>query len=261
MDNRLLLCGYSCHSQQFHNDQPSGLQSYLFRLQTEGTCRMLIGNQMRTIGPGDLTLFEPGTPYRLIIGEETSSLPSVDYFLICEGDWIDAWWKRTTRPGMVSIHAGEKLLSLWRLLVLEKQSLAKENSETVDYLLRAFCLTLDDSISASSGVQGTSFLAIRMKEYIEANATQSFRLEDVAEHVGLSVSRTVHLFKKCFGQTIVQHATELRLSLALERMKYSAMPLEQVAESTGFGSYSYFHRVFRRYYGVSPSEYVRNLNL
>jgi AraC family transcriptional regulator of arabinose operon len=31
--------------------------------------------------------------------------------------------------------------------------------------------------------------------------------------------------------------------------------LERIAESAGFGSYTYFHRVFRSKYGISPKQY------
>ncbi|WP_420852214.1 helix-turn-helix domain-containing protein [Paenibacillus hamazuiensis] len=63
------------------------------------------------------------------------------------------------------------------------------------------------------------------------------------------------MFKQIFGKTMIQYALEIRLSTAIERMKYSTMTLEQIAESCGFGSYSYFHRVFREKYGVSPTDY------
>ncbi|UUZ97522.1 helix-turn-helix transcriptional regulator [Paenibacillus sp. P25] len=71
----------------------------------------------------------------------------------------------------------------------------------------------------------------------------------------MSLSRAVHLFKACYGKTMIQYALEIRLNAALERMKYSSMTLEQIAETCGFASYSYFHRVFRARYGVSPAQY------
>ncbi|WP_245247400.1 helix-turn-helix domain-containing protein [Paenibacillus sp. PvP091] len=41
----------------------------------------------------------------------------------------------------------------------------------------------------------------------------------------------------------------------MERMKYTSITLEQIAESCGFGGYSYFHRVFKEHYGVSSGVY------
>ena len=33
------------------------------------------------------------------------------------------------------------------------------------------------------------------------------------------------------------------------------MTLEQVSESSGFNNYTYFHRVFRSRFGMSPKEF------
>jgi AraC family transcriptional regulator of arabinose operon len=78
----------------------------------------------------------------------------------------------------------------------------------------------------------------------------------VARHAGLSVSRAVALYKECYGKTIIQHAMEIRMSIALERMKYSKLTFEQIAETAGFGSYAYFHRVFKNKFGLSPSQFM-----
>jgi AraC family transcriptional regulator, arabinose operon regulatory protein len=80
-------------------------------------------------------------------------------------------------------------------------------------------------------------------------------LEQVAMHVGLSVSRAVHLFKSVFDQSMMQHTIEVRLALARERILYSSFTLEQIAESCGYASYSYFHRMFRARFGISPKAY------
>jgi AraC family transcriptional regulator of arabinose operon len=98
-----------------------------------------------------------------------------------------------------------------------------------------------------------------MKRFIEENATARFKIEEPASYAGLSVSRSVHLFKEHTGLTMLEYATEIRLSAALERMKYTTMPLEQIAETCGFGEYSYFHKVFKQHYGVSPGTYRKQI--
>jgi AraC family transcriptional regulator of arabinose operon len=53
----------------------------------------------------------------------------------------------------------------------------------------------------------------------------------------------------------MQHAILVRLNIAKERILYSSFTLEQIAESCGYASYSYFHRMFRSHFGVSPKSY------
>lgn len=260
MSSIILTCGYSYHAQPFQNSHKEGVESYLFRLQTEGSSQALIRGVTHTLEQGDLLLIQPGDSYELRVDEHTNKLnqtlvSSGDYYIFCTGDWLDAWWKKSSKPPKVRIAAYERLLTLWRQIILEKRRFEEENKELSDYLLRALCLHIDRAISETRSLHGGSFLASRMKSFIEEHAFLQLKVEDVASHVGISVSRAVHLFKECFGKTIIQYALEIRLSSAIERMHYTSMTLEQIAETSGFASYSYFHRVFRDKYGISPKQY------
>jgi AraC family transcriptional regulator of arabinose operon len=258
LETSLLICGYSYHSQPFNSSFKSGLSNYLFRLQTEGSCEVTCRGQQYRLQGGDLLLLKPGDDYDLRIeasGDE-GRLSSGDYYLFCEGSWIDAWWRRTNRPSVNRIGTDDKLLALWRNLLLEKRrGPEEENSELTDYLLRGLCLYLDRAITETTQIDRKTFAALRLKRFIEEHATVTFKLDEAAHDAGLSLSRAVHLFKACYGKTMIQYAIEIRLNAALERMKYSSMTLEQIAETCGFASYSYFHRVFRAKYGVSPAKY------
>ncbi|MCD1260637.1 helix-turn-helix transcriptional regulator [Paenibacillus athensensis] len=260
METELLACGYSYHMEQFHVSSKGGLNFFLFRLQTEGEAEALIEGRMRPVAPGDLLMFPPGSPYELNIENHRESQPdgkiaSGDYYLFCRGTWVQTWWARSVKPNCCRIDLDPRLISLWRQLILEKRRMEDENPELSGYLLRSLCLYLERAATETFAAQGRPFTGTRMKRFIEAHATVTFKVEDVARHVGLSVSRAVHLFKEIFGKTMVQYALEVRLSSAIERMHYSSMSLEHIAESCGFGSYPYFHRVFKEKYGVTPKIY------
>ncbi|WP_116187762.1 AraC family transcriptional regulator [Paenibacillus taihuensis] len=264
MLTEVMSCSYSYHTQPFQITNHGSLRAYLFRLQTEGTCEALVDGRMQRIEAGDLLLFRPGDAYHLNVisphndadtNEAESGVKSGDYYVICRGSWLDEWWSRKDRPRKVKVVPDERWLSIWQALILEKRRFEAEDTELADYLLRALCLGLDRAISTQSALQGKSFIATRMKNFIDEHAADPFTVSDIANHVGLSVSRTVHLFKECYAMTIIQYTQNVRLSMAIERIKYSTMTLEQIAETCGFGSYSYFYRVFRQKYGVSPAVY------
>jgi AraC family transcriptional regulator, arabinose operon regulatory protein len=257
MDASLLSCGYSYHMEPFITGDKGGLPSFLFRLQTEGSSKALVNGRMELIQAGDLLLYRPGDPYELRIEQDdpAGKISSGDYYLFCQGQWIEDWWKRSAKPQRSRIDPDDRLLSLWRQLILEKRKMQEEEQEFSGYLLRALCLYLGRAINEQVTLQGHAFTGMRMKRYIEEHATEALKVEDVAKHVSLSVSRSIHLFKECFGMTIIQYANDIRLTIALERIRYSFMTLEQVAESCGFGSYPYFHRAFKEKYGVSPNVY------
>ncbi|WP_100404920.1 helix-turn-helix domain-containing protein [Bacillus solitudinis] len=249
------FCGYSFHTQRYHSSYKSGFPGYLFRLQTEGTCSIIVNSKKMNIEKGDLLLIKPGDYYEISIEADQNS---GDYHLFCEGDWIKKWWSRSSKPTLSRIDLDEKLLALWRHLTIEERRPSSEgNKELSRYLLQALCLILERVVNETAPAFTRPYVVTRMMRYIEEHATLAFKVDDVANSVGLSVSRSVHLFKSCVGKTMIEYAQEIRISAALDRMTYTTMTLDQIAEECGFGTYPYFHKVFKKKYGISPGVYRR----
>ncbi|UTR13214.1 AraC family transcriptional regulator [Salipaludibacillus sp. LMS25] len=248
------FCGYSHHTKGYSQPK-SELSSYLIRLQTEGFCEITVNNRKMTLKKGGLLLTKPGDLYEIkIAGSQNSG----DYHLICEGTWLDEWWGRAERPTFSQINLDEKLLALWRHLIIEERRPSDgENKELSGYLLRALCLSLERAVHETASCVSRPYPVTRMLRYIEEHATNTFKVEDVAQSADLSVSRAAHLFKSCVGKTIIEYAVDIRLSTAINQMTYTTMTLEHIAENCGFGTYPYFHRVFKKKYGISPGEYRR----
>jgi len=244
------FCGYSYHTQQYYSQDQPGLTNYLFRLQTEGSCEVVINGKKMIIKKGDLILVKPGDQYELRIEEGQNS---GDYYLMCEGNWINEWWQRSTKNTVTRIDIDDHLLSLWRHIISEeRRPKSDKNKELINYLLQALCLSLERAVTETSPTHSRPYVVTKMMRYIEEHATEHFKIEDVADYVDLSVSRAGHLFKSSVGKTMVEYALEIRLSTAINQMKYTSMTLEQIADTCGFGAYPYFHRVFKKKYGIPP---------
>lgn len=257
VDLRLHACAYSFHTLPFKSSfTPPPF--YLFRLQVVGSCRALVDGKMCLIEPGDLLIFRPGEPYHLEVGEIDGKIESGDYYLLCEGSWIEEWWQSRPRQTRQRIHLDAGIMSLWQQLSMEQHRIVQDSPELISHLLCALCLSLDrlsaEAVSRQDSPGRSNALVLRMKRYINENALRPLRVGEVADFAGLSISRAVHLFKVSTGYTIIHYAQEIRLSNALERIRYTDLSLENIAGSCGFGTYSYFHKVFKARYGISPKE-------
>ena len=64
-------------------------------------------------------------------------------------------------------------------------------------------------------------------------------------------------FSQKFGETITGFITRCRMDRAKELMKDEDNKLESISFTVGYDDYNYFSRVFRRFEGISPSEFRR----
>ncbi|MEF3306898.1 AraC family transcriptional regulator [Paenibacillus sp. GYB003] len=255
----LLYAGYSRHSESYYANFKKGLSFYLFRLQLEGSCKAWIDNRLTPVVPGDLLLYGPGDAYELLIEPNAEGKRSVsaDMYFVCAGKKIDEWWERGSFPKKVNISFDESLIHLWRHIVAEKRKRPGIRSELLNSLAWALCLSIEQAVHerTKENEGKETFIAFRMKQYIEKNATEPLTLERIARSVGLSVSRACHLFKAAFGQSMMDYCIEIRMSVAREYILYSSLALERIAELAGFRTYPYFCRAFRLRYGMSPKQY------
>ncbi|MBP3950280.1 AraC family transcriptional regulator [Bacillus suaedae] len=249
------LCSFSFHSKKFYSLNKNGVTNYLFRLQTEGSCEIDVNGTRTAIEKGDLLLLKPGEQYNLRIEDDQNS---GDYFLFCSGEWIEEWWNRSNKPTISRIHIDEKVLLLWRQIIIEeRRPIAEKSQELISYLLQALCVSLERAVTETRPVFNRPPVVTQMMRFIEENALTAFKIEDVARHVNLSVSRAVHLFKSSVGKTMIEYSLDIQLSSAIDQMKYTSLSLGQIADNCGFGSYPYFHKIFKRTYQMSPGVYRR----
>ncbi|MDF2723757.1 MAG: AraC family transcriptional regulator [Paenibacillus sp.] len=240
---------------------------YLIRLQTEGHCRATINDEPYSFQPRDLLLLEPGDVSQFLFEPDpvTGKVGSGNYTIMCRGSWMESWWAAETRPKKAAILTSDSMMALFKELVLERRRVGERWKEASGYLLQALCIHIDRTLTTmQSEPTKPSFVVMRMKQYIDDEEHRSspvLRVKDVARHVGLSESRASHLFKEAFGQGMIAYFLDTRLRIARDRIKYMNSTLEHIADITGFGSYSYFHRAFRHKYGISPKEYRDSLSL
>lgn len=257
---QILTAGYSMHQKPFHTANANGLGHYLIRLQSLGKCRSKLNNELELLEPGDLLLFAPDDPYELKIAAEQQtrdnhSVYSADYHIFVQGTWVQEWWNERNRPHKIKVPLSEGIIGSFRQIMTELRRIPNNTPQIMEYYFKILCMDIDRHYTEYPIPTYKSYIASRIKNYIEENASNPFKLEDAAAHVGISVSHAVHLFKEAYDTSIIQYTLEIRLNMARERIMFSPLSLEHVAESSGFPSYNYFHKVFRNRYGMSPKQF------
>ena len=91
--------------------------------------------------------------------------------------------------------------------------------------------------------------------YLREHFTEQIEKEDLAAMEGLGLSRYNTLFRRLTGYSPARYITKLRLSLAEALLGDPLKSISEIAVRCGYDDPFYFCRVFRREYGISPSEY------
>ena len=100
-----------------------------------------------------------------------------------------------------------------------------------------------------------------MLRFVADHYTSAISVNDVAEHVGLSQSYAMTLFRKVIGIPIKEHITRIRLSHAQMLLSGSDMKIVSIAMDSGFGSLSSFYEAFQARAGQSPAALRRSSRL
>ena len=96
-------------------------------------------------------------------------------------------------------------------------------------------------------------------DYIDQHIQEELSVKNLAGIAYVSGDHLSRLFKKRFGCSVSEYVYQRRMVLAGELLKDEGMTITMVAGMVGYGNYSYFTDQFRRYYMMTPREFVARL--
>ncbi|EFU43076.1 transcriptional regulator, AraC family protein [Paenibacillus vortex V453] len=94
-----------------------------------------------------------------------------------------------------------------------------------------------------------------ISQYIELHYMENLYLDHMAEVLDTSSKYFSNYFKKTFGVNYVEYLNKVRLSHAREYLRNTDLSIAEIGEKTGYSNSSTFTTTFKKYSGVSPSEY------
>lgn len=94
----------------------------------------------------------------------------------------------------------------------------------------------------------------KIKEYIHYHLDQDIRREDIAAYVYMNPSYVSRMFKKAEGIALKDYIIQEKMSFARELLKNLELPVSLIALKTGYSNFSHFSQVYKKVYGISPTE-------
>ncbi|OZB94216.1 AraC family transcriptional regulator [Paenibacillus sp. XY044] len=99
----------------------------------------------------------------------------------------------------------------------------------------------------------------KVVEYIDRNAHEDIKLEHICAISNMSKPTICRLFKEWTGKTFNRYLVDLRISNALVLLQRPSMSITDVCYATGFNELAYFCRIFKKYTGISPNQFRKQV--
>lgn len=103
-----------------------------------------------------------------------------------------------------------------------------------------------------------NFVINRILKHLHLNIESQISLKKLANEVNLSEGYISDCFKKHMGITIMKYAKKIRIDRAKVLLLTTNSSILEIGLTLGFHDQSHFHKVFKSFTGVSPSEYRNN---
>lgn len=92
------------------------------------------------------------------------------------------------------------------------------------------------------------------REILHSRIDDGISLADLAQSVFMSEFHLMRCFRRCFGVSVAQYLTRLRMERAAQLLNDGRLSVTDVARRCGYSDLSAFGRAFRRHWRSSPSE-------
>ncbi len=227
---------------------------HLFLLIESGKVEYLLKNGVKLVAnSGDLVYIPAGCEYTSkFINEQNSSVTTigVNFLLNSEsGEYLQ-------NNKIYSFNAQSLKKVIYEIEMLSYSFNQVKNKYNAQ-IYNAFNIISDDFFKFEH--TNIDFLIIKDGvEYLHKYYYENFDINYLATLSNISEVYFRRLFKKTFGYPPAEYRIKLRINKACDYLKYTTLPVHQIAEELGFIDPAYFTKIFKQEREVTPLQY-RNL--
>jgi AraC-like DNA-binding protein len=167
-----------------------------------------------------------------------------------------------TLPDIMHFEMLDPAGPIWSVVQLidgELQQRRQKDNPIVDRLTEVLFLQLLNGYVNDSANTGGFLAALRDRRVFRAltlihrEPAFNWTLSSLGGRVGMSKATLVRRFQEIVGVAPMAYITDWRIMKARNLVVHATMPLEQIAERTGFASARTLSKTFKHHYGCSPS--------
>ncbi|KRE57467.1 helix-turn-helix domain-containing protein [Paenibacillus sp. Soil750] len=253
---QLLACGYNfIHEDGIVIDRPKGSGDYAFVLFKSNT-KLVLQGKLMSIEKNTYMLLNPHTPH--LYGHYEK--PFINDWFHCSSNGIDAFLTEIDFPLDTPVRAEDTMLI--SKCIMEMSNLVRQDSPLMErildcelkaLLMKLVTLHKQTAVHEHKSRYLLPFTQLRNQLYSAPNAT--YTVDMLASSVNLSKSYFQHLYKELFGCSIITDLIKARLEYAKYLLMNSSTSISIISRMCGYENDTHFMRQFKKFVGVTPSQY------
>jgi len=98
---------------------------------------------------------------------------------------------------------------------------------------------------------------IQLTEAISKDLSTTYTVQELASSIGINVNKLQEGFKYLYNETVNNYIQELRLENAKKLLTETELSISEITEKIGLSNPSYFSKVFKEKFKISPNQYRR----
>lgn len=224
---------------------------------TSGRSSISLGNNQYDISEGDIIIINPNVLHYM------ASKPSdcAYHCLILHKMFLDNIDFPINKLFFSEYIRDKRLWDAFQQI--SQEYVEKQNNYKMQ--IQALCMSLLVLLSREYQHEDTSQLSTERESaknkmvreaigYIGSRYRSQLSVDELASRVGFSKYYLCHAFKEITGQTVIDYINSLRCNYARRQLTAGGLSISEAAFSSGFNNLSYFTRVYKRHFGILPSQ-------
>ena len=252
---------YASHKNKTRHKTTHWHDFYEIQLITQGTITECINGHKTEMGPGWIYFLKPYDVHEYWANEPVSMYKIQFLVDILDSDIQKALISDQYRLIMkLPDDEYQFLAQILETIVKEYNSHKPNRIKMIGHLMN--CLSIEmirlcKNQNSNTPNSDSIFMAL---EYIHHNYTKNITMQQVANHVGLTPNYFCSKFHKEIGQSFKQYLRSLQLNHAATLLRISDISISNACNESGMSSFAHFLRDFKAYYGMTPSQYRKQMN-
>lgn len=175
------------------------------------------------------------------------------------GEVMRLWREAADLGGPVADFAPESETVLTATEIFHKalEGVIKTPQQASAMAYRFVMSAIDDVLPGSAADNKPPHFAEEVTEFGIRHLHEAIGVSDLAEAAGFSRFHFSRVFKAWYGEGPSRFLHDLRMKRAVRLLQTERAAIKDIAYQCGFSDSSYFCKVFRKEYGISPEKFRR----